>query len=65
MDQGYSPDEIISKSRSLKGVMEPFSTQGNLDLLKTVGLRSKSRTILKNGKLDCRLVHYPMKEGKY
>jgi len=30
-------DEIISKTRSLKGVLEPFSTQGNLDLLKRAG----------------------------
>jgi tRNA (cmo5U34)-methyltransferase len=37
LDQGYNPDEIISKSRSLKGVLEPFSTQGNLDLLKRAG----------------------------
>jgi tRNA (cmo5U34)-methyltransferase len=32
--QGYSPEEIFHKSRSLKGVLEPFSTQGNLDMLK-------------------------------
>lgn len=37
MDQGYSSDEIISKSRSLKGVLEPFSTQGNIDLLRRAG----------------------------
>jgi tRNA (cmo5U34)-methyltransferase len=37
LDQGYSPEEIISKSRSLKGVLEPFSTQGNIDLLKRAG----------------------------
>lgn len=37
LDQGYSPDEIVSKSRSLKGVLEPFSTQGNIDLLKRAG----------------------------
>ncbi len=37
LDQGYNPDEIIGKSRSLKGVLEPFSTQGNLDLLKRAG----------------------------
>ena len=27
------------KSRSLKGVMEPFSTQGNLDMLKRAGFQ--------------------------
>ncbi len=35
--QGYTPDEIIAKSRSLKGVLEPFSTQGDIDLLKRAG----------------------------
>lgn len=35
--RGYSPDEIISKTRSLKGVLEPFSTQGNIDMLKRAG----------------------------
>ena len=33
----YSADDIIAKTQSLKGVMEPFSTQGNLDLLKRAG----------------------------
>ncbi len=37
IDQGYSPEEIYSKTRSLKGILEPFSTQGNLDLLKRAG----------------------------
>ncbi len=37
LDQGYSPAEIINKARSLKGILEPFSTQGNLDLLKRAG----------------------------
>lgn len=37
LDQQYTPDEIIAKSKSLKGVMEPFSTQGNLDMLKRAG----------------------------
>ena len=37
IEQGYSADEIVSKTRSLKGVLEPFSTQGNLDLLKRAG----------------------------
>ena len=35
--QGYTPEEIVSKARSLKGVLEPFSTQGNLDMLKRAG----------------------------
>lgn len=37
IDQGYNPDEIVSKTRSLKGVLEPFSTQGNIDLLSRAG----------------------------
>ena len=37
LEQNYTPDEIIVKGRSLKGVLEPFSTQGNLDLLKRAG----------------------------
>lgn len=34
---GFSGEEIVEKSRSLKGVLEPFSTQGNLDLLQRAG----------------------------
>ena len=37
IEQGYSPEEIINKSRSLKGVLEPFSMKGNFDLLKRSG----------------------------
>jgi tRNA (cmo5U34)-methyltransferase len=37
LDRGYSEAEIVQKSRSLKGVLEPFSTQGNLDLLRRAG----------------------------
>lgn len=34
---GYTPEEIVSKTRSLKGVLEPFSTQGNIDMLRRAG----------------------------
>ncbi|MCH9813435.1 MAG: methyltransferase domain-containing protein [Epsilonproteobacteria bacterium] len=37
MEQGYSAQEIMSKAKSLKGVLEPFSTQGNLDMLQRAG----------------------------
>jgi tRNA (cmo5U34)-methyltransferase len=37
IDRGYHPEEIVSKARSLKGVLEPFSTQGNIDMLKRAG----------------------------
>ena len=35
--QGYTEKEIVHKQRSLKGVLEPFSTAGNLGLLKRAG----------------------------
>lgn len=34
---GLSADEILSKTRSLKGVLEPFSTAGNLGLFERAG----------------------------
>ena len=34
---GFSSDEIIGKAQSLKGVLDPFSTEGNLGLLKRAG----------------------------
>ncbi len=37
IDQGYSPEEIISKAQSLKGVLEPFSSEANIDMLKRAG----------------------------
>ena len=37
MEMGYTPEEILNKTRSLKGVMEPFSTEGNLDMLNRAG----------------------------
>ena len=42
-----------------------FVFSGNLDAIKSIGLRSKSRKILKNGKIDSRLLHYPMIDGSY
>jgi tRNA (cmo5U34)-methyltransferase len=36
-EQGYAADEIIAKSKSLKGVLEPFSSQGNIDMLRRAG----------------------------
>lgn len=37
LDQGYNGAEIVAKSRSLKGVLEPFSTDGNIGLLRRAG----------------------------
>jgi tRNA (cmo5U34)-methyltransferase len=35
--QGFSPEEVLNKTASLKGVLEPFSTEGNLGLLRRAG----------------------------
>jgi tRNA (cmo5U34)-methyltransferase len=37
LEQGYEAEEIIAKAKSLKGVLEPFSTEGNIDMLKRAG----------------------------
>ena len=37
VENGLTSDEILNKTDSLKSVMEPFSTQGNIDLLKRAG----------------------------
>ena len=34
---GFSAEEILNKTASLKGVLEPFSTDGNLGLLRRAG----------------------------
>jgi tRNA (cmo5U34)-methyltransferase len=35
--EGFSPEEILNKTASLKSVLEPFSTDGNLGLLRRAG----------------------------
>lgn len=37
LEQGFSEAEIIGKSRSLKGVLEPFSSQANVELMQRAG----------------------------
>ncbi len=37
LKMGYKPEEIFAKSRSLAGVLEPFSENGNLDIFKRAG----------------------------
>jgi tRNA (cmo5U34)-methyltransferase len=37
LDQGFTEAEVLNKSRSIKGVMEPFSSQGNADMLRRAG----------------------------
>jgi tRNA (cmo5U34)-methyltransferase len=39
IDAGFDSNEIINKSRSLKGVLEPFSSKGNTDMLKRAGFQ--------------------------
>jgi tRNA (cmo5U34)-methyltransferase len=36
---GFSTSEILSKSKSLKGVLEPFSSKANFDMLKRGGFK--------------------------
>lgn len=35
--EGFSAEEILNKTASLKSVLEPFSTQANLDMLRRAG----------------------------
>ena len=51
ISKGYSSNEIISKSRSLKSVLEPFSTKGNLDMLKRSGFKDII-TVFKYGNFE-------------
>ena len=37
--KNFNKDEILTKSESLVGVLEPFSTEGNLGLLKRAGFQ--------------------------
>lgn len=37
LSEGFDPSEIVAKTRSLKGVLEPFSTNGNIDMLERAG----------------------------
>jgi len=37
----------------------------NNTLSKSIGLRTKQKHVLKNGKLDCRLLYFPITEGKF
>jgi tRNA (cmo5U34)-methyltransferase len=39
LSQGFTESQIINKSKSLKGILEPFSSKGNLDLLKRAGFQ--------------------------
>ena len=49
--QDFKPNEIMAKSNSLKGVLEPFSTIGNLSLLKRAGFKD-IMTVFKYGSFE-------------
>ena len=42
LDRNFSSDEILNKSSSLKGVLEPFSTNANIQMLKRSGFKDVS-----------------------
>ncbi len=46
IEQGFTSEEIISKSMSLKGVMDPFSSSANFGMLKRAGFKD-IMTVLK------------------
>ena len=39
---GFNEQEISSKKKSLKGVLEPFSSQANIQMLKRAGFKDVS-----------------------
>jgi tRNA (cmo5U34)-methyltransferase len=39
IDQGFTAEQIVNKARSLKGVLEPFSTEGNKQMLERAGFK--------------------------
>ena len=39
---GFSEKEVSGKKRSLKGILEPFSTNGNLQMFKRAGFKDIS-----------------------
>lgn len=39
LKQGYKPEEIFAKSRSLAGVLEPFSDKGNYEMFERAGFK--------------------------
>ena len=39
LKKGFTLSEVNSKTKSLKGVLDPFSSKGNLMLLKNAGFK--------------------------
>ena len=44
---------------------DAFVFSGNMELAKHLRLQPQSKIPLKNGKIDCRLLHFPIRHGKY
>ena len=44
---------------------DAFIFSGNRVLTKMIGLKSRRSHILNNGKIECRLLHYPIRKGNY
>ena len=42
LKKGFQVNEIFEKTRSLKGILDPFSVKGNIDLLELAGFRDIS-----------------------
>jgi tRNA (cmo5U34)-methyltransferase len=42
LHNGFSEKEISSKKKSLKGILEPFSSKGNIQMLKRAGFKDVS-----------------------
>ena len=52
LKNGFAASEVFGKKNSLKGILEPFSTKGNLDMLKRSGFKDIS-TISKFVCFEC------------
>lgn len=39
LENDFSPDEVLGKTKSLKGVLEPFSSEGNRAMLERAGFK--------------------------
>jgi tRNA (cmo5U34)-methyltransferase len=42
LDEGYSASDVLNKSRSLKGVLEPLESSANIDMVKKAGFKTIS-----------------------
>ena len=45
--------------------MDAFIFTGNKNLSNSIGLKPKFRYMLKNGKIDCRFIYFPIRSGNY